>query len=194
MWLVRLALIGLILAAPSGCATPATAAPPSLATPSSSVEPSSGLDDPVIVSTGLTSLTTAQVCALLSATEATAMLGSPLKASPSGTSDPGVHAQCIYEDATALLAGTYISVDLNGLGFDGEATMVNLHRGAHTLRVGGFEAIGADAQSDPAIENAVLSVKLAKSPSDPALWIEAPTSVIAEQVAVLILPRLAALP
>jgi len=193
----RLALVGPILiaclVALAACAT-TPAATPSPAAPSPSAAPSNSLDDPVIDSAGLTSLTVGQVCALLTADEASALLGSRLMASPVGISEPGNHAQCLYEDASALLAGTYIKVDINGFGFSGEATTVNLHRGAHTLRVGGFEAIGADAETDPAIENAVLSVKLAKAASDPALWIEAPTSSIARQAAVLILPRLAALP
>lgn len=187
-----------ILIALAACASPPAASPSPVAlspvTPSLSAEPSNSLDDPVIETAGFTSLTVGQVCALLTADEASAMLGSPLMASPAGTSEPGNHAQCIYEAASALLAGTYIKVDLNGFGFSGEATSVNLHRGAHTLRVGGFEAIGADAETDPAIENAVLSIKLAKSATDPALWIEAPTSSIARQAADLILPRLAALP
>jgi hypothetical protein len=193
MQLGRIAIVCLLAIALAACATP-PAATPSASAPSASPEPSNALDDPVIESAGLASLTGGQVCGLLTASEASALLGGRLMADPAGVSQPGDHADCVYQDASALLTGTYIKVDLSALGFGAEATMVNLHRGAHTLRVGGFEAIGADAETDPAIENAVLSVKLARASTDPALWIEAPTSSIARQAAVLILPRLAALP
>ena len=140
------------------------------------------------------SLTTEQTCALLTPAEATTILGSALKQQPGGISDPGDHAMCVYQVATGMLEGTYIKVEINRIGFAGEAELVNLHRGAHTLKVGGFEAIGADAETDPVNEEAVLSVKLAKDVADPALWIEAPTSIAAQKAADLILPRLGALP
>ena len=54
-------------------------------------------------------------------------------------------------------------------------------------------AIGAEAEEYPVIDEAVLCVRLAKEAQDPALWIEAPTSAIAEGAAGLILLRLAAL-
>ncbi len=193
MQLGRLAVLGLILVALSGCQVAASSTP-SLAAPPDSPVPSNSLDDPVIDSRLLSSLTAAQACALLSPAEASMALGNPLIGRPAGVSVPGIDAGCTYGDATAALPGTYIRLDISAMGFSGEAIMVNLHRGAHTLRVGGFEAIGADAETDPAIENAVLSIKLAKTTSDPALWIEAPTSVIAQRVAEIVLPRLAALP
>lgn len=193
MWLGRLALVGLTLIAFSGCTIATSRSPGPVAT-SRSPEPSNSFDDPVIGSAGLPSLTATQVCSLFSAAEAADALGNSLKEGPLGVAEPDDHAQCVYGDATALLPGTYILVSFNTLGFAGEAELVNLHRGAHTLKVGGFEAIGADAETDPVNEEAVLSVKLAKGVADPALWIEAPTSVIARKVAELILPRLAALP
>lgn len=201
--LVGLVLIALVVGALAGC-TVATTAGPSPAAPSGSAgpsgspeptgspEPSNSLDDPVIDSAGLPSLTASQVCALLTEAEATTALGYPLTVQPLGDAQPDDHAQCVYQDAGAPLAGTYLEVGFNTLGFAGEATLVNLHRGAHTLRVGGFEAIGADAETDPAVDNAVLSVKLGMWGSEPALWIEAPTLAIAKQVALLVLPRLAA--
>jgi hypothetical protein len=131
------------------------------------------------------------MCALMTAAEAAALLGSPLEQTPSGQAAGGQDTDCVYQDAEVVVAGTYIKIEINRLGFSGQATLINLHRGAHTLKVGGFEAIGADAQKDPVIEEAVLSVKLAKDAQDPALWIEAPTSAIAQQAAVLILSRLA---
>jgi hypothetical protein len=149
--------------------------------------------DPVIVSTTLAALSSVQMCSLMTASEAAALLGQPLEESPSGVADGSQHTDCIYQTAAIVVPGTYIKVEINRLGFSGQATLVNLHRGAHTLRVGGFQAIGADAQTDPLVEEAVLSVKLAKEARDPALWIEAPTSAIAQQAAVLMLPRLALL-
>ncbi len=188
--LVLLALLGLSLGACT--VTPSASASP-LAS-GGSPEPSDSLADPVIDSAGLPSLTAVQVCALLSEAEASAALGSPLSDRPQGEAQPDDHAQCTYQDADPAVAGTYILIGFNLRGFAGEATLVNLHRGAHTLRVGGFESIGADAETDPAVENAALSVKLGPSGSEPALWIEAPTLAIAKQVALLVLPRLAVEP
>jgi len=196
--LVGLVLVGLVLITLAGCTVVTTAAPsptaPSPTARSMSPEPSNSLDDPVIDSTGLPSLTASQACALLTEAEATVALDNPLTARPRGDAEPDDHAQCVYQDASAPDAGTYLEIGFNMRGFAGEATMVNLHRGAHTLRVGGFEAIGADAETDPAVDNAVLSVKLGMWGSDPALWIEAPTLAIAKQVALLVLARLTARP
>jgi hypothetical protein len=189
MWLARLAMVGFILVVFAGCSVdPGSSLNP--VSPEVSPERSNGLADPVLVSTGLPSLTATQVCALLTAAEAAAALGEQLREPPLGAAEPDDHAECVYEAATEILPGTYIKIAFNTIGFAGQATLVNVHRGAHTLRVGDFEAIGADAESDPVIENAVLSVKLAKGTSEPALWIEAPTLKAAEQVALIILGRL----
>lgn len=191
MRLARIATAAVIAAALSGCG--GTVAPTSGASsPSPSAGASDATGDPVIDSATLPLLTADQVCALMTATEATTLLGSPLQQMPSGQAAGGQDTDCVYQDAEVVVAGSYIKVEINRLGFSGQATLINLHRGAHTLKVGGFEAIGADAQKDPVIEEAVLSIKLAKEVKDPALWIEAPTSTIAEQAAVLILARLAA--
>lgn len=194
MELARSVILGLVVAAALlGCNAQSSSAPSAPgATPSPIA--SSSLDDPVIDSSGLPDMTTDQACALLTAAEATTILGKPLEGGPGGISDPGDHALCVYATTAASTTGTFIKVELNRIGFAGEATVVNLHRGAHTLDVGGFEAIGADAETDPAVEDAVLSVKLAKDSADPALWIEAPTSAMAGQVAALVLPRLVVLP
>jgi len=186
-------ILGLVVAGLLGCNAPSSSGPGS---PGASPSPgaSSLLDEPAIDSSRLPAMTTEQACALLTAAEATTILGKPLDGAPGGISDPGDHALCIYQTGGTLAIGTFIKVELNRIGFAGEATVVNLHRGAHTLDVGGFEAIGADSETDPVIEDAALSVKLAKDSADPALWVEAPTSAMAEQVAALILPRLVALP
>jgi hypothetical protein len=188
MWLGRLAMAGVVLVVFAGCAVDAGTSP--RASTGGSAEPSNALEDPVIVSTGLPSLTADQACAMLTEGEAVAALTEALREAPLGVAQPDDHAECVYQAATQMLPGTYIKVAFNTIGFAGQATLVNLHRGAHTLRVGGFEAIGADAESDPAIANAVLSVKLAKGVSEPALWIEAPTLKMAEQVALVVLGRL----
>jgi hypothetical protein len=191
--LARSVILGLVVAGLLGC-TAQPSSGPSAPGASPSALASSSLDDPVIDSSRLPEMTTEQACALLTAAEATAILGKPLEGQPGGISDPGDHALCVYGTASTMSIGTFIKVELNRIGFAGEATVVNLHRGAHTLDVGGFAAIGADAETDPVVEDAVLSVKLAKASADPALWVEAPTSALAEQVAALILPRLVALP
>jgi hypothetical protein len=180
--LARIAVVGVIVAALSGCIATSTAG---------SRGPSA--TDPVINSVLLTGLSAGQICSLLHATEATVLLGYALKEAPTGMSAGGEAADCIYQDATVVAAGTYIKVEINRIGFAGQAILVNLHRSAHTLEVGGFEAIGAEAEEYPVIDEAVLCVRLAKEAQDPALWIEAPTSAIAEGAAGLILPRLAAL-
>jgi hypothetical protein len=193
MWLGRLAIGGFILVVLAGCSVDAVTSP-NRGSPGASPERSNSLADPVIVSTGLPSLTASQACAMLTDAEAVAALAEPLKEPPRGIAEPDDHADCVYQAATEVLPGTYIRIAFNTIGFAGQATLVNLHRGAHTLRVGDFEAIGADAESDPLIENAVLSVKLAKGSSEPALWIEAPTLKAAEQVALIILGRLVGAP
>lgn len=186
-------MVGFIVVVFAGCSVNPGASP-NPGSPSGSSEPSNGLDDPVIESTGLPSLTATQTCALLTEAEAVAALGEQLMEPPLGDAEPDDHAECVYQAAPEMLAGTYIKIAFNTIGFAGQATLVNLHRGAHTLRMAGFEAIGADAETDPVNEEAVLSVKLAKGVADPALWIEAPTSIVAKNVADVILPRLAALP
>lgn len=178
MYLARIASIGLIVAAVAGCNLGAAIGSPG----------------PVMNSTSMTSLSAVQMCSLLTADEATAVLGVPLLEPPAGIATGGQDSYCTYRAGAIGGAVPYIRVEINGLGFSGQATLVNLHRGAHTLNVGGYQAVGADAQKDPSVEPAVLSVKVAQLASDPALWIEAPTSAIARQAAVLILPRLAALP
>ena len=193
MELARSVILGLVVAGLLGCNAQSSSGP-SASGASPSAGASSSLDDPVIDSSRLPTLTTAETCALLTPTEAATILGKPLDGQPGGISDPGDHALCVYETASTMAVGTFIKVELNRIGFGGEATVVNLHRGAHTLDVGGFASIGADAETDPAVEDAVLSVKLAKDSTDPALWIEAPTSAMAGQAAALILPRLVALP
>lgn len=187
MHLARIAQIVLIVAALCACQGPPAGQSPGA---------SQIGDEPVIDSVSLASLTVDQLCSLMSAAEASGLLGTSPGAAPAGAaSAEGQGTECTYQPVAASnpIPGTYIRVEINRLGFSGQATLVELHRGAHTLRVGGFQAIGADAQKDPSVAEAVLSVKLAKAGSDPALWIEAPTSAIARQAAILILPRLAAL-
>jgi hypothetical protein len=187
--LPRIALIALVVAVMGACQGPPAGQSPGA---------SQLGDEPVIESASLPSLSVDQLCALMSAAEAGNLLGTSLGLAPAGAaSAQGQGTECTYQTgaatASAASSGTYIRVEINRLGFAGQATLINLHRGAHTLRVGGFQAIGADAQQDPSVAEAVLSVKMAQVASDPALWIEAPTSVIARQAAILILPRLAAL-
>lgn len=192
MHLARIAIVGLVVTALSGCIGPTavgSSGPSAGRTPGGS---DSG-GEPAIESVTLAALTSDQMCSLMTAAEAASLIGQPLEEKPSGFADGSQDTDCVYKSTAVVVAGTYIKVEINRLGFSGQATLVNLHRGAHTLRVGGFQAIGADAQQDPLVEEAVLSVKLAKEGGDPALWIEAPTSAIAQQAAVLILPRLAVL-
>jgi len=187
--LARIALTALIAAVLCACQGPPAGQSPGA---------SQIGDEPVIDSASLASLSVDQLCSLMSAAEASGLLGTSLGSAPAGAaSAEGQGTECTYEagaaSASAASSATYIKVEINRLGFSGQATLVNLHRGAHTLRVGGFQAIGADAQTDPSVAEAVLSIKMARVASDPALWIEAPTSAIARQAAILILPRLAGL-
>ncbi|HLY14034.1 MAG TPA: hypothetical protein VKR24_06765, partial [Candidatus Limnocylindrales bacterium] len=165
MELARSVFVGLIVAGLLGCNAQSSSGPGASVSPG----PSNLLEDPAIDSSRLPGMTTQEACDLLTAGEASTILGKPLEGTPGGISDPGDHALCVYETASTMALGTFIKVELNRIGFAGEATLVNLHRGAHTLDVGGFEAIGADAETDPAVEDAVLSVKLAKASADPAL-------------------------
>jgi hypothetical protein len=186
--LARIVIVGIICVAVSGCIGGAVAGQTSVVSPSPTPT-----DDPVINSVSFTSLSIAQACALLTQAEAGQILGRPLVHGPQGVSDKGDRVECLYQDAATATVGTFIRIATNRLGFDGMAAQVNLHRDAHTLVVNGFQAIGADFETDPINEEAVLCVKIAHTGQDPALWVEAPTSVAAKAAAELILPRLAAL-
>jgi hypothetical protein len=183
--IVLLGLIPVVLSACLGTATSGPTAAAASPTPTST-------DDPVINTVPLTSMSSAETCALLTVAEATKLLARPLDGTPTGVSDGGDHVGCLYQVQGNQVVGMYIKIAINRIGFDGLAAVVNLHRGAHTLEVGGFQAIGADSETDPVNDEAVLSVKLAKNSADPALWIEAPTSDSAKAVAELVLPRLQA--
>lgn len=197
MRLYRIALIGILAAALAGCGvepSPASNATPASPSPTAPLPGPSTGEDPLINSLPLIWLSVGQACGLLTISEASRLLVSPLGGMPVGVAVGGDHVECTYQDQGSQSIGRYIKVSISRIGFDVLADQVNLHRGAHTLEVGGFQGIGADAENDPVHDEAVLCVKLAKSTSDPALWIEAPTSIIARAAAALILPRLAALP
>ncbi len=190
MRLPRITILGIIVLAVSACFGGTSAGSPyGAASPTPTAT-----DDPVMYTVLFTSLSASQACSLLTVAEAGQILGRQLEGAPAGLSDRGDHVQCLYQDQGNQVPGNYIKVAINRIGFDGLAGLVNLHRGAHTLEIGGFQAIGADAETSPVNDEAVLSIKLARNDSDPALWIEAPTSASAKAVADLILPRLAALP
>ncbi len=215
MVVVRILVVGLLLAMLAGCVPPAAgeASPPARGPPSASVGPAlspslsssaspvpsanpaatDAFEDPAIPSVSFPAMSAAEVCALLESEDAIHLLGQPLEQPPGGISEGGRDADCIWQTGPVVVAGTYLKIDFNQLGFAGQATLINLHRDAHTLRVAGFEAIGSEPQTDPVIDEALLSVKVASNGRDPALWVEAPTSAIAEQVALLVLPRLALL-
>jgi hypothetical protein len=146
-----------------------------------------------MVSTELPSISPSQACQLLLPAEAEKVLGHPLIQAPVGMADPGSKVSCLYPILAGNMIGDYLRVEVTTHGFDDLAGQVNLHRGAHTLDIGGYQAIGADAQVDPIDSEAVLAVRLARDNTDPALWIEAPSSLMANAAAQLILPRLAAL-
>lgn len=185
MRLARITALLIIAAALTGCA----GNPANRPTPTPTPTPS---DDLTMNSTGLPSLSPAEVCQLLLPAEAERLLGHPLNQAPIGTSVSGGHVTCLYQVLAGNMIGDYLRAEIDTAGFDGLAAQVNLHRGAHTLDVGGYQAFGAEAQIDPIDSEAVLAVKLARDNADPALWIEAPTSAIANAAAQLILPRLAA--
>ncbi len=189
MRLAQIAIVGIICIAVSGCIGGAVAGQTSVLSPSPTPT-----DDPVINSVSFTSLSIGQACALLTPAEASQLLGQPLARAPQGVSEEGDRVECLYQDAPTATVGTFIRIATNRLGFDGMAAQVNLHRDAHTLVVNGFQAIGAEFETDPINEEAVLCVKIAHTGQDPALWVEAPTALVAKAAAELILPRLAALP
>ncbi len=170
----RIVLAGVIAVALSACVGPAAV-------------------DPAIDSSRMPSLSADQVCPLISVAEATSLLRRPLAQAPSDLGTIGQASTCFYLGADRAQAGTYIEIEFTRLGFSGQATLINFHRDAHTLLVGGYPAIGADFPAGGLSGEAVLSVRIARSTADPALWIEAPTSAIAIRVAELVLPRLVAL-
>jgi len=137
----------------------------------------------------LLALEPAVVCSLLTADEAEAVLGAALAKAPDGLSLAGLGTNCIYQTGDSMESGTYIKVEFNTFGFEASKGLIG--SGAQALTVAGLPAVAAEGDPSATAGDARMSVQLSSAPTDPALWIEAPTVSAARTVAEAVVPRLA---
>ncbi len=184
-------------ATPSGPGTAAAAtgatplpvpagSPPAAMTPSASGSPpiAGGIDP-----SKLPTLEPGVVCSLLTVDEAAVVLGKALAKSPDGLLFAGLGTNCIYQTADSREPATYIKVEFNTFGFDAQKGLIG--SGAQALTVAGLPAVAAEVDPSATTGEARMTVQLSSAPTDPALWIEAPTVAAAQQVAEAVVPRLA---
>lgn len=164
---------------------PAGSPPASMAPPASGSAPIGGGID----TSKLTTLEPAVVCSLLTADEAEAVLGAALAKAPDGLSLAGLGTNCIYQTGDSMERGTYIKVEFNTFGFEASKGLIG--GGAQALTVAGLPAVAAEADPSTTAGEARMTVQLSSAPTDPALWIEAPTVAAAQTIAEAVVPRLA---
>ncbi len=70
-------------------------------------------DDLTMNSTGLPSLSPAEVCQLLLPAEAERLLGHPLNQAPIGTSVSGDHVTCLYQVLAGNMIGDYLRAEID---------------------------------------------------------------------------------
>lgn len=172
-------------------ATGATPLPVPAGSPPASMTPSASGPAPVgaIDTAKLPTLEPAVVCSLLTADEAEAVLGAALAKAPDGLSLAGLGTNCIYQTGESRERGTYIKVEFNTFGFEASKGLIG--SGAQALTVAGLPAVAAEADPSATAGDARMVVQLSSAPTDPALWIEAPTVAAARTVAEAVVPRLA---
>lgn len=136
----------------------------------------------------LPTLEPAVVCSLLTEAEAADVLGKPLHKTPDGSSLEGMGTNCIYQTGESRERGTYIKVEFNTFGFEVQNGLIGA--GAQSLMIAGLPAVGAEADPSTTFGDARISVQVSSAPTDPALWIEAPTLAAAQAVAESVLSRL----
>ncbi len=136
----------------------------------------------------LPTLEPAVVCSLLTEAEAADVLRKPLHKMPDGSLLEGLGTNCIYQTEESRERGTYIKVEFNTFGFEGQNGFIGAE--AQSLMVAGLPAVGAEADPSTTFGEARISVQVSSAPTDPALWIEAPTLAAAQAVARSVLSRL----
>jgi hypothetical protein len=139
--------------------------------------------------TGLDRTPAAKMCALLRADEATAILGTTVAVTPTGTLLSGLGTNCVYQTGSAMAPGTFIKVEIDPISYRSNAGIMTL-AGAPSSQivVGGFDATALDVSKLQV--DAALVVRLADPDKAPSMLIQAPTLDAAKAAAEKILGRL----
>jgi hypothetical protein len=150
-----------------------------------------GGEGSIIDPQGLTRLPSDKVCALLSSREAGTILGEAVAGTPAGMLVEGLGTNCIYTTAS----GAEIKIEFNIAGYKAQVALIGIGGSApSSLTVADHQAVGVEAPSDPnAFIKAQLAVNLGTDPNNVALYVEAPTLAKAQQVAEMVVPRIAGL-
>lgn len=83
--------------------------------------------------------------------------------------------------------GPSIKVEFNTFGFEAQKALI---QNGQPLTVAGLPAVAAEADASGRPDFARMSVQLSSVPTDPALWVEAPTVAAAQKIAETIVSRL----
>ncbi len=186
-------------ATPSGpgtaaAATGATPLPVPAGSPPASMTPSASGPAPVggaIDTAKLLELEPAVVCSLLTAGEAETILGKALYRAPEGSSSVvlGTGTSCHYAASDTPKTGTFIKVEFSSAGFELQSQLMG--SAPRSLTVAGLPAVAAEVDPSARAGQSRMVVQLSSVPTDPGLYILAPTVAAAQQVAEAVIPRLA---
>lgn len=204
--LVALGSLAVSIAACSGTATtapgagggaspstaPASAGDTASAAPAGDTSsPATGGGDAGDVS-NLANATTAQMCALLTTDEAKAVIGKPISIAPNGMAIKGLGTNCIYQTDDTMGDGTFIKVEIGGVSYKADVSLLGIGGGAATTTtVGGLDATAIDVTAT--VKEADLVIRLTDASKPPSLLIQAPTVDMAKAVAEKVIPRLTTL-
>jgi len=139
----------------------------------------------------LLALEPAVVCSLLTAGEAEAILGKALYRAPEGSSSVvlGTGTSCHYAASDSGKTGTFIRVEFSSAGFELQSQLMG--SAPRSLTVAGLPAVAAEVDPSARAGQSRMVVQLSSVPTDPGLYILAPTVAAAQQVAEAVVPRLA---
>ena len=210
MRLRHLVALGSLAVSIAACSGTATTAPGAVSSAASSTGPASAGAPASAASAGDTSspaaggggdagdvsnmanATTAQMCALLTTDEAKAVIGKPISITPNGMAIKGLGTNCIYQTDDTMGDGTYIKVEIGGVSYKADVSLLGIGGGtATTTTVGGLDATAIDVTAT--VKEADLVIRLTDASKPPSLLIQAPTVDMAKAVAEKVIPRLATL-
>jgi hypothetical protein len=139
--------------------------------------------------TGLDTTPAAKMCGLLRADEATAILGTTVAVTPTGTLLSGLGTNCVYQTGSAMAPGTFIKVEIDPISYRSNVGIVTLGGAPSSqIVVLGFDATALDVSKLQV--DAALVVRLTDPDKSPSMLIQAPTLDAAKAAAEKILGRL----
>lgn len=167
----------------------------STATPASRSSSGGGAGMGAVDPAGLANLPSATVCTLLTTSEASAILGSPVAGAPSGMLAAGLGTNCLYNTAAGADGQTsLLKIEFNTLGYTTSVGLLKLAGSPQSFTVAGRPAMGVDAPSSPsALVKAQIYVSVLDDPNSVVLYIVAPTLAMAKQAGETVVPRIASL-